>query len=130
MDRTPEQKKAAQQAFLTEFEKQFGSIKDACKAAGVGRRTFYDWIKQDQDFTALYEDAFEGVKDDVEKALIGIGIGKVMKGSATALFGYANARMKERGYGRTEHTGGGGGPIIFEIVDFASGSKGADPGKV
>lgn len=127
---TAEQTKASQLAFLAAFEKSRGNIKEACKIAGVGRRTFYHWIEQDKGFTAEYEDAFEGAKDDVEQILLAIGAGVQKGGNPSALMGWLNARAKERGYARFEHTGGGGGPIIFEIVDFAARGKGPDPGKV
>ena len=50
------------------------SVKAAAEAAGVGRRTFYDWRDMDEEFRAAWEDAITGsievLEDEVrERAL-------------------------------------------------------------
>ncbi len=50
------------------------SVKAAAEAAGVGRRTFYDWRDMDAEFRAAWEDALTGsievLEDEVrERAL-------------------------------------------------------------
>ena len=45
-----------------------GTVRSACTAAGIGRRTWYDWLEEDRAFAALVDDAREDVIDQLEKA--------------------------------------------------------------
>lgn len=46
------------------------NISKTCKAIGMGRTAFYDWIKTDPDFAQAIEDAKESLIDDVEDILL------------------------------------------------------------
>src|SRR5258706_228430 len=61
--------------FLREFARS-GSISNACRAAGLARRTVYRWRDADADFRARWEKArvgaVERLQDEVmERALVG-----------------------------------------------------------
>jgi hypothetical protein len=45
-----------------------GTVKSACEAAGVARRTWYDWMENDQAFAVLVEEAKEDVADLLEES--------------------------------------------------------------
>lgn len=47
--------------------RQLGTVRSACIAAGIGRRTWYDWIEEDRLFSALVHEAREEVADELEK---------------------------------------------------------------
>lgn len=51
--------------FLVAFARQ-GVVSYAAKAAGVGRRTVYDWLEKDPDFRTLFADAEQEGIDALE----------------------------------------------------------------
>ncbi len=53
---TPEQHKRKQERFLKAMG-EHGTIKYACKYAGISRQTYYDWKANDEAFKALLPDA-------------------------------------------------------------------------
>ena len=44
----------AQQAFLAAF-REMGIVRRACKVAGVGRQTHYDWMDASPEYRAAFE---------------------------------------------------------------------------
>ena len=46
MNKTEHHKKA----IIDALEKSLGVVTTACKNVGIGRTTFYEWMKDDQDF--------------------------------------------------------------------------------
>ena len=54
----------AQRAFLAAFS-EMGVVKRACKVAGVGRSSHYDWMEA----SAEYREAFERAKEDAADSL-------------------------------------------------------------
>ncbi len=57
-----------QQKFLQVLEKQYGNIKAACKAAGIHRSTYYDWL-ENEEFAEAAHDVLEGLIDDTESKM-------------------------------------------------------------
>ena len=51
-----------------------GSVCEACIAAGVARRTVYDWRKQDPEFAAAWDDSIEEAHDRMEEEMWRRGI--------------------------------------------------------
>jgi AcrR family transcriptional regulator len=41
-------------------------VRNACLAAGIGRRTWYGWIEEDKLFAALVNEAREDLSDELE----------------------------------------------------------------
>ena len=56
----------AKARFLAEFA-ICGNVLRAAQAAGVGRRTVYDWLKQDEAFERLHAEALEDALDALEE---------------------------------------------------------------
>jgi len=65
-----------------------GHITDMCSAAGVTRKTFYDWLKKDQEFNQAIQDAEWGLHDEVRDALVQ----KIAEGSSTDIQFYLKSR--------------------------------------
>lgn len=114
--RTPEAVAAKKQQFLASLRIKYGNVFESCKLADISRRAFYNWLEDDKDFVVAYKDALEDALDNVESALLLVGMG-AKKGNPTALLGVLNARAKHRGYGtyRQEITGLHGGAIEHRI---------------
>jgi DNA-binding XRE family transcriptional regulator len=129
MPTAPETTAENKQLFLEELREKYGNITAAAKVVGISRETFYAWEKSDAAFAKAYAATLEDVKDNLESQLILIGTG-AKKGNAIALIAVLNARAKDRGYSRHEISGPNSGPIRFEVVDFAPGTKRPDPGPV
>ena len=53
---SPEERVAAQDVFLAHY-KDTANVRRSCEKANIGRSTFYDWLKHDAEFKALYDDA-------------------------------------------------------------------------
>jgi hypothetical protein len=80
--------------FLKAFKQSLGIIAPAAKAANVGRRTVYDWLRDDPEFKKVFEEVKEDQKDFVESALLK----KVKNEDTTAIIFYSKTQMKDRGY--------------------------------
>ena len=65
-----------------------GHISDMCRAVGVTRKTFYEWLKKDQDFNQAIQAAEWDLHDDVRDALIQ----KIQDGSSTDIQFYLKKR--------------------------------------
>lgn len=101
--------------FVEQFRAKLGNVYQAATAVGINRRTYTQWKSDDEQFAAEIAEALEDVKDQIESLIL------TGKSTQTGRLAWLNARAKDRGYGlnRHEHTGAGGGPITFEVVDFA-----------
>ena len=60
-----DRKKAALAAYV-----ETGIVASACRAVGIGRTTWYRWIREDKDFAAVVENAREMVADDLESEAV------------------------------------------------------------
>lgn len=81
---------------LEALEKSGGIVAPACKAAKVGRTTFYMWMKDDTDFAAQVADLKEVALDTVESVLFEKATR--MK-DLTAVIFYLKTQGAGRGYG-------------------------------
>lgn len=57
--------KFQQESFIDQYVKTLGDIGKVCDSVGITRLTFFEWLREDQGFAALYEDA----KRKVERLL-------------------------------------------------------------
>lgn len=64
--RTERTSQRARELFLKELAER-GNVSDAAEAAGVGRRTAYQWREGDADFAALWAEAIERAADRLER---------------------------------------------------------------
>jgi hypothetical protein len=99
--------------FLKAFRTKAGIVTAACTATGIGRHTFYDWIKSDKVFAAAIEDINEEMLDFAESKLqAAIGTG-----ASWAVCFFLKCKGKARGWvERQELTGPSGGPVTFRVV--------------
>src|SRR4051812_1323438 len=69
-----------------------GTVMHACIAAGIGRRTWYDWLENDPTFAAAAMEASEGVTDELEKE----AIRRAKKGSDTLIIFLLKSKRPEQ----------------------------------
>ena len=65
MNKTEHTKKA----ILEALEKSLGIVTTACKSVGIGRTTFYGWLKDDEEFKKQVEDINNIALDYAESQL-------------------------------------------------------------
>jgi hypothetical protein len=112
MNKTEQHKKALIEA----LEKSLGVVTTACKIVGVGRTTFYGWLKDDEEFANEVNDIQNIALDFVESKLFE----NIKNGGTSEMIFYLKTKGKKRGYvERQEITGADGLPNNFkiEIID-------------
>lgn len=90
MNKTEHQKKA----ILSALESSLGVVTTACKEVGIGRTTFYNWLKEDPLFALAVEEVQEVALDFAESQLFQ----QMKKGNAAAAIFFLKTRGKKRGY--------------------------------
>ena len=108
MNKTEQHKKAIIEA----LEKSLGVVTTACKSVGIGRTTFYGWMKDDPEFAQKVNDIQDIAIDFVESKLFK----NIEKGKTAEIIFYLKSKGKKRGYvERQEITGADGMPNNFQI---------------
>ena len=108
MNKTEHHKKALIEA----LEKSLGVVTTACKSLGVGRTTFYGWLKEDDEFAEKVNDIQNIALDFVESKLFE----NIRDGKTSEMIFYLKTKGKSRGYiERQEITGADGMPTNFQI---------------
>ena len=100
--------------FLEKFA-QCGIIAPCAKAAGIARRTHYDWLTNDPE----YREAFAAAQLDADDALEAEARRRACdteKPSDTLLI--VMLKMRGRFVEKREHTGAEGGPIQVEDMTY------------
>tara|TARA_S200002703_G_scaffold88646_1_gene76553 strand:- start:171 stop:536 length:366 start_codon:yes stop_codon:yes gene_type:complete len=111
MNKTEHHKKALIEA----LEKSLGVVTTACRNIGIGRTTFYEWMKTDEEFAFQVDEINNIALDFAESQLHK----QIRDGSTAATIFYLKTKGKKRGYvERQEITGADGLPndITIEIV--------------
>ncbi len=118
MNKTEQHKKA----IIDALEKSLGVVTTACKNVGIGRTTFYEWMKDDEDFEREVNE-IQNIALDFAESQLHKQIGD---GSTAATIFYLKTKGKKRGYiERQEITGADGMPNNFkvEIIDRIEDSE-------
>lgn len=89
--RTQERK----QAVIEALQKSLGIVTTACINAGVSRKQFYEWKKNDADFAKAVEDAEDMQCDFVEGKLLQ----NVKSNDTQSIIFYLKCKGGKRGYG-------------------------------
>jgi hypothetical protein len=76
------------------MHKTLGNVTSALKLADVGKSTYYDWLREDKEFTALVDDTEEYTFDFVESKIMK----QIEDDNTTMIIFYAKTKMKSRGY--------------------------------
>jgi len=90
MNKTKQHKKAVLEA----LEQSLGVVTSACRKAGVGRTTFYGWIKDDEEFAEAVRDIENVALDFAESQLHK----QIKDGIPTSTIFYLKTKGKKRGY--------------------------------
>lgn len=80
--------------FLLVFKKKCGNVSAACEATGIGRTTYYQWLKDDNNFNNEIENEKESFLDLVESKLYE----KVNEGNMAAILFTLRTKGRKRGY--------------------------------
>ena len=108
MNKTEHHKKA----MIDALEKSLGIVTTACKNVGIGRTTFYEWMKDDKQFEKEVNE-IQNIALDFAESQLHKQIGD---GSTAATIFYLKTKGKKRGYiERQEITGADGMPNNFQI---------------
>jgi hypothetical protein len=90
MNKTEQHKKA----ILEALEKNLGIVTTACRQVGIGRTTFYDWLKDDEEFKKKVDEINNVALDFTESKLF-----KLIEGeNPTAIIFHLKTKGKKRGY--------------------------------
>ena len=90
MNKTEQHKKA----ILEALEKNLGIVTTACKQVGIGRTTFYDWLKEDEDFKKKVDEINNVALDFTESKLFKL----IERENPTAIIFHLKTKGKKRGY--------------------------------
>ena len=90
MNKTVQHKKAIIEA----LEQSLGIVTTACKKVGVGRTTFYGWLKDDEDFAKQVKDIENVALDFAETQLHQ----QIKDNVPTSTIFYLKTKGKKRGY--------------------------------
>jgi hypothetical protein len=103
--------------FLDNFKLSLGNISISCEASGISRQTYYNWRKQDPEFSQLCEDIEERNLDLAEMKLLNA----IREGKTAELLFYLKTKGKKRGYVERQEITGIDGQQLFEvrIIDTA-----------
>ena len=104
MNKTEQHKKA----ILDALEKSLGVVTTACKSVGIGRTTFYDWIKEDPEFKKKVKDINDIALDFAESSLHK----QIKDGNTAATIFYLKTKGKKRGYVERQEIENTGEPQI------------------
>jgi|TARA_R100001082_G_scaffold5791_2_gene3927 hypothetical protein len=79
---------------LEALESSLGIVTTACKNAGVARATYYEWLKDDEDFAKQVKDIENIALDFAESQLHN----QMNEGNTSATIFYLKTKGKKRGY--------------------------------
>jgi len=98
-DRTKPNSEALKKAALLDaLEKSLGVVTTACKAVGIGRTQFYEYMKTDEQFAEAVRDMDEVVLDFAESQLHK----QIKENSTAATIFFLKTKGKKRGYIETQ----------------------------
>ena len=107
MNKTEHHKKA----ILEALEKSLGVVTTACKKVGIGRTTFYEWMKEDEEFRNQVDD-IQNIALDYAESQLHKQIGE---GSTSATIFYLKTKGKSRGYIERQEITGADGDNLFHV---------------
>lgn len=96
------------------LQKSLGVVSTACKVVGISRTTYYQYLKDDEDFKSQVENIEEEAIDFVESKLFE----QIQDNNTTATIFYLKTKGKKRGYTEKqeiEHSG----KLKQEVVDYS-----------
>ena len=113
MGRKSEQTEQLKKEVLTALEQTLGIVTPACKMAGIGRTTFYQWCKDDHEFNEKVKELNNHTLDFVESKLHKA----IRDDNLTAVIIY----LKSKGKGRGCHPQEGSMASVLKVKDGHNG---------
>ena len=80
--------------FIESLRNNLGHIADACTAANIGRRTYYNWVADDKEFKEDVDHIQDSLLDLAETKLLQ----NIENNENTAIIFYLKTKGKKRGY--------------------------------
>ena len=80
--------------FLVQYKNSGCNVAVTCDAVKIGRQTYYDWLKTDQEFKQDCEDVYQGIKDNAESKLQDL----INKLNVVAVIYFLKTKCRDRGY--------------------------------
>lgn len=96
------EQKAKKAKVLQALREYLGNVTTACKAAGISRKTFYKWHKEDTDFATEADEITDEQLDFVEDKLLQA----INEGNVSAIIFYLKTKGRKRGYSERVDIGG------------------------
>ena len=98
---TPDKTQLNKKAFLKAFVETFGNVSKTAEAVGIDRRTYYNWLKIDSDFSQEVKaiEPEELFLDFAESQLLK----KMREGDITAIIFFLKTKGQRRGYTEKQH---------------------------
>lgn len=117
MNKTAQHKKAIIEA----LEQSLGVVTSACKKVGIGRTTFYDWMRSDEEFAKAVKEIENVALDFAESQLHK----QIKDGNPSSTIFYLKTKGKKRGYIERNETDitSGGKEINLTPISFVSKDK-------
>lgn len=108
--------KLKKKVLVEKMKKTLGNITASCEAAGIARKTFYEWIEKDPAFKTTIEAIEESCIDFAESALKK----QIEDGNPTSTIFFLKTKGKKRGYVETtEITGKDGKDLMPAKIDVS-----------
>lgn len=79
---------------LEELQRSLGIVSIACRKCGITRKSYYRWMREDEEFKSAVEEIYESRGDFVEGKLLE----NIRSGDTTSIIFYCKTKLKERGY--------------------------------
>lgn len=99
--------------FLT-YLAEFGHVGQACKAAGISRKTATDWKQKYVWFAEAWSEIWESLLDDMEQTLVQVARDPKQTGRARATAAVMMLNAHRAGYKRTP--GDGDGHVSINLI--------------
>lgn len=94
MDKVTNGNSLKKDAIIKALESSLGIVTSACKAIDISRKTFYQWVKEDPEFSERVKNLSEIALDFAESALFK----NIREGKEASVIFYLKTKGKERGY--------------------------------
>jgi len=104
--------KFKQKLFIGSYLENSSNISKACKEVGIDRKTYYNWM-EDQNFADAFKEAEEEFFDSLENVFLD----KVKQGDTACCIFAMKTKLKKRGYTEKEDTRDAKETLEFEVTN-------------
>ena len=108
-ERAERKRRRKKALLLEELRDSLGLVSSACDKVGVGRTTFYEWLKNDPEFARQVDEIEERALDFVESKMFQA----IQNGDVRLIQFYLSTKGRKRGY--APKTDVETGPVVLRI---------------